>query len=243
MTTPTTERRSISLADAGVQLRAAGEDGQADRFVGLSAVYGVRVPIGDPRTWGFFEEFLYGTFTESLAEDDQRMLIDHDTYYIVSRKSAGDLLQAESPRGIEIDSQLDMDLSYVRDLKVNVQKRRITGMSIAFRPKPDGERWSVIEVEEPRGDGKVEVYKAELRQVSNAWVFEHSAVSFPAFPSTEADLRSAAIERRQQRPELAEQLAGDENRRRLEHPDAARIVRHFDLGRRIRHDKGKVSGQ
>lgn len=228
-----TERRSITMDTAAVSLRADG-DGGAERFVGLSAVYGQRVAIGNPRSWGFFEEFVPGAFAESLDEDDQRMLIDHNTYYIVSRVSAGDLRQVDTARGVEVDSDLDDELSYVRDLRVNVRKRRITGMSIAFRPKPNGETWSVIDVEEPLDEGKVAVYKAELRQVSASWLYEHSPVTFPAFPQTEADLRARAVERRSRMPELAELLGADEARRAWAHPDADRILRHHELGRRVR---------
>lgn len=211
----TEERRSIALATAGVQLRAAG-DGTPERFYGLAAAYNVRAPIGNPETWGFFEEFLPGTFAGSLAVDDQRMLIDHDSYYLVSRVSAGDLTLPETSRGVEVDSELDDELSYVRDLKVNVRKRRITGMSIGFRVNVGGDTWSTIDVEKPLPDGRIQVYKAELRTVHTAQLIEVSAVTWPAFVDTEAALRYAigpaltlrgdadAINRRAaHRPELA----------------------------------------
>lgn len=230
------ERRSIAIADAGVELRADGDGPQ--RFVGLAAVYSVRQAIGNPKTFGFFEEFAPGTFTDSLRDDDQRMLIDHDTYYIVSRVSAGDLRLSESARGVHVDSDLDSELSYVSDLIVNVRKRRITGMSIGFYVKPGGAQISVIEVEEQRPDGKIEVYKTLLRRITAGQLVEVSGVTFPAFEDTEADLRA--------RPRLSSWVAEQRAAHGLDaaadpttqptyaHPDADRILRHRELGRRIR---------
>lgn len=210
--TMTEERRSLSHVSASLALRAA-DDGQPRRFVGRCCVYGVRAPIGNPKTWGFFEDFEPGTFTESLAVDDQRMLIDHDSYYLVSRVSAGDLRLSESSAGVDVDSDLDEELSYVRDFARNVEKRRITGMSIGFYVLED--RWTQIEVEEPQPDGKVRVYEADLRTVVKGQLVESSGVTWPAFVQTEADLRfavapalamrgdSAALETRAKyRPEL-----------------------------------------
>jgi HK97 family phage prohead protease len=186
------ERRDLAYAAAGVQLRAAG-DGDGSRFVGLAMQYGVRAAIGDPKGWGFFEEFSPGAAAASLGEFDQRMLIDHDTYYLVSRTSAGDLTLTDTSRGVEVESELDTELSYVRDLRRNVEKRRITGMSIGFRVKPGGYEWREIEVEEPRPDGKIEVYKADLRLISAIELIEVSAVTFPAYADTEADLRNRVV--------------------------------------------------
>lgn len=216
MTTPTmistTERRSISRDVAGVEVRAAGDS--APRFVGRALVYNSRAAIGDPKMWGFYEEFAAGAAARTLAEFDQRMLIDHDTYYLVSRVSAGDLVLTDSAAGVDVDSELDEELTYVRDLRRNVEKRRITGMSIGFRIPPGGQRWEEIEVEEPDGAGRVRVFTADLRVITDIDLIEVSAVTFPAFTDTEADLRTvaaaletrgdyAAVARRiDQRPEL-----------------------------------------
>jgi Escherichia/Staphylococcus phage prohead protease len=184
----TEERRDLAWADAGMRLRAAGDDG-AQRFAGLASPFGVRAPIGNPKTWGFFEEFVPGCYIDSLGADDQRKLIDHDSYYVVSRVSAGTLTLAESPRGLEVDSALDTSLSYVNDLVANIRNRNVTGMSIGFRVPVGGDEWLEIEVEEPRPDGRVEVYSAELRRVHTVELLEVSSVTWPAFVSTEAQLR------------------------------------------------------
>ncbi|WP_084963743.1 HK97 family phage prohead protease [Thermoactinospora rubra] len=214
LTVTTEERRRLALTATGAELRA--DDAGTERFVGLASPFNVRAPIGNPKTWGFFEEFMPGCFTKTLQEGDQRMLIDHDSYYVVSRVSADTLKLAQSARGLEVDSALDDELSYVRDLKANLRNGNITGMSIGFYVVKD--TWTMIEVEEEGDDGKVRVYQAELRTVQEVRLIEVSAVTFPAFVDTEAELKSVAsalalradvgaIERRAAyRPELRDLL-------------------------------------
>nr|SAP16267.1 Phage head maturation protease [Nonomuraea gerenzanensis] len=214
LTVTTEERRRLALAATGAELRA--DDSGNERFVGLASPFNVRAPIGNPKTWGFFEEFAPGAYTKTLNEGDQRMLIDHDSYYVVSRVSAGTLKLAQSARGLEVDSRLDEELSYVRDLKANLRNANITGMSIGFYVVKDS--WSLIEVEEEGDDGKIRVYEAELRTVHEVRLIEVSAVTFPAFADTEAELNSVAsalalradagaVERRAaHRPELRDVL-------------------------------------
>nr|WP_062336176.1 HK97 family phage prohead protease [Herbidospora sakaeratensis] len=208
------ERRSLALAATGAEIRADGEG--VERFRGLASPFNVRAPIGNPKTWGFYEEFSFGAYTKTLAEGDQRMLIDHASYYVVSRVSAGSLNLAQAARGLDVDSAMDNELSYVRDLKANLRNGNITGMSIGFYVVKD--QWSLIEVEELGDDGKIRVFEAELRTVLEARLLEVSAVTFPAFVDTEAELKSVshalvmrgdvgAVERRAvHRPELRDLL-------------------------------------
>jgi HK97 family phage prohead protease len=216
-TVTTEERRSLSLSATGAEVRA--DAAGVERFVGLASPFNTRASIGDPKTWGFFEEFAPGAYTKTLQEGDQRMLVDHDSRLVVSRVSAGSLELSQSPRGLAVDSALDQDLSYVRDLIANLRNRNITGMSIGFMVPSGKDTWSTLEVEEEGEDGKVRTYEADLRVIHEARLLEVSAVTFPAFEETEAALRfgvmpaltrrgdRAAIERRAaHRPELSELL-------------------------------------
>jgi HK97 family phage prohead protease len=217
------ERRDLALAHAGTEVRADGEGG-AERLYGLAAPYNVRTPIGNPRTWGWFEEFMPGAFAESIANDDQRKLIDHNPYYVVSRRSAGTLVYTETGRGLEYDSALDDALSYVGDLIANVRNKNITGESVGFSVLPDGAIWSLIEVEEPRADGKVEVYTAELRQVFKATLWESSSVTWPAYTDTDAQLRRYALG-----PALIARGDRQAISRRAEHrPDLGELLKLLD---------------
>lgn len=213
--TTTEERRDLPLSTAGVVLRAdaGGEDDQvAGRFTGHAAVFNVRTAIGNPLRWGFYEEIAPGCFTKTLAEGDARMLIDHDSYYVVSRVSAGSLALAEDTVGLAVDSALDTGLSYVSDLMCNVRNRNITGMSFGFYVIKDD--WSTETVELSDGTSA----EVEVRRILEVRLIEVSAVTWPAYVDTDAELASvatalahrgdaAAIQRRAAfRPELGELL-------------------------------------
>lgn len=213
--TTTEERRRLPLSTAEVAIRAGdGEEG-AERFFGYAAVFNSRTSIGNPLRWGFYEEVAPGAFTKTISEGDARMLIDHDSYYVVSRVSAGTLSLAQDAKGVPVDSALDPGLSYVSDLKANVRNKNITGMSFGFQVIKDD--WEMIDVETTDGD----TVQAELRVLREVKLFEVSAVTFPAYTDTEASLRNVAaalahrgdmdaIEKRAQyRPELLDLLTID----------------------------------
>ncbi|MGW2837313.1 HK97 family phage prohead protease [Streptomyces sp. NPDC001493] len=182
----TTERRDLTLATAGLQVRDADESGSRG-FAGHAAVFNSRTAIGNPLTWGFYEEIAPGAFTKTISEGDARMLVDHDTSLVVSRVSAGSLRLAQDQVGLAVDADLDTRLSYVSDLVVNLDNRNITGMSFGFRVVKD--EWEPLEMETVDGD-KAEV---ELRVIREVQLFEVSAVTFPAYEDTDAGLRSVGV--------------------------------------------------
>lgn len=185
MTTTLEERRGLPLATAGVEIRADGAG--AERFHGYAAVFNSRTAIGNPLRWGFYEEVAPGAFTKTLSEGDSRKLIDHDSYYVVSRVSAGTLLLEQDQKGLAVDSALDPALSYVNDLKANVRNGNITGMSFGFYVVKD--QWSTEEIEVAGYDDPITV---EIRRLLELRLVEVSSVTFPAYEETEAGLRSVA---------------------------------------------------
>ncbi|MEV0441812.1 HK97 family phage prohead protease [Streptomyces spectabilis] len=209
--TTTEERRRLPLSTAEVAIRAADGEG-GTRFSGYAAVFNSRTAIGNPLRWGFYEEIAPGAFAKTLQEGDARMLIDHDSYYVVSRVSAGSLSLAEDARGLAVDSALDEGLSYVADLKANIRNKNITGMSFGFYVIKDD--WTLEKVDTSDGQSA----EVEVRRILEARLIEVSAVTFPAYEETEAELASvasalvsrgekAAIEQRARyRPELRDLL-------------------------------------
>jgi HK97 family phage prohead protease len=183
MTRSNEERRDLALATAGVQLRAADEGQAVRQFEGHAAVFNQRTAIGNPFTWGFFEEIAPGAYTKTLSEGDSRYLIDHDTRLVVSRVSAGSLRLAQDQVGLAVSSDLDTRLSYVGDLVVNLENKNITGMSFGFRTVKDD--WQTITVSTSEGE-----MEAELRIIREVQLYEVSAVTFPAYEGTDAALRS-----------------------------------------------------
>lgn len=177
------ETRRLPLADAGVQVRA---DEGASRFSGYASVFNSRTAIGNPLRWGFYEEIADGAFTKTLTEGDARMLIDHDSYYVVSRASAGTLALSEDARGLAVDSALDPELSYVRDLTANLRNGNVSGMSFGFYVIKD--EWNQEEIEVPGSDP----VPVDVRIIREVRLIEVSAVTFPAYPDTEAEVKAVA---------------------------------------------------
>jgi HK97 family phage prohead protease len=181
------ELRDRSRDEAGIVIRAAAEDPGTQQFVGHAAVFNSRTAIGNPLSWGFYEEVNAGAFTKTLKEGDARFLVDHDTSLLVARISAGDLRLGEDDLGLAVDADLDSEVSYVRDLVRNVEKRRITGMSFGFQVVKDS--WSTEEVETNDGNSA----EVEVRTIQEVRLFEVSAVTFPAYEETDAALRALAL--------------------------------------------------
>lgn len=232
---PSEERRNLALADAGVRVRA--KDDGPPQFTGHAAVFNKRTSIGPVPGWGFLEEIAPGAFSKTLKEGDARFLVDHESAMVVSRVSAGDLDLAEDDTGLAVDSELDTEVSYIRDLARNVEKRRITGMSFGFRVIKD--EWTLEELDV---DGLPEPVEVEVRTIREVQLIEVSAVTFPAYEETDASLRFGvlpalarrgdreAISRRAAaRPELHELLGclpvPEPSRRTISAADADRMLR------------------
>jgi HK97 family phage prohead protease len=188
---PVLEQRTLALADAGARvLRTADAEEESRRFVGHAAVFGSRTSIGDPLRWGWYEEIASSAFDKTLQEGDARFLVDHDTRLLVARVSAGDLRLAIDSTGLAVDADLDQELTYVRDLTRNVEKRRITGMSFGFYVVRD--RWEEITVD-VEIDGKTEERTVYLRTIEEVRLLEVSAVTFPAYDDTDAAVRASEV--------------------------------------------------
>jgi hypothetical protein len=181
------EHRGLPSAAARIAIRADDKSADDERFVGHAAVFDVRTSIGNPLKWGFYEELASGCFTKTLKECDARFLLDHDSYYVVSRMSADTLTLKEDKTGLAVDSDLDVNLSYVKDLKANVRNGNVTGMSFGFYVVKD--QWSTEEVEVT---GSKEPIEVEVRRILEVRLVEVSAVTFPAYDATDAGLRDVS---------------------------------------------------
>ena len=100
--------------------------------------------------------------------------IDHDARKLLGRQTAGTLVLKPDERGIEVEVPLP-EYSYAKDLAIAIQRRDLTGMSFIFDVIDDD--WSMK-------DGK------RHRAVRKADLYEVSFVFDPAYPETEAGLRS-----------------------------------------------------
>ena len=132
---------------------------------------------------GWFDEIIERGALDGADLTDVRFLVNHDTSKIPlarSRRNNGNSTMQLSPdyEGLAIEVQLDVENnSEARALYSAVQRGDITGMSFMF--SVDEEEWTDLESDHP------------VRHVKKLGsIVEVSAVTFPAYESTEISARS-----------------------------------------------------
>ncbi|EYT55797.1 hypothetical protein H490_0103935 [Leucobacter sp. UCD-THU] len=168
----TFERRAFSLAD--IQIRAADDSAGRLHFTGRSVVYdSLSEDFG-----GWQEVIRPGAATRTLQQDpDVRFLLNHDANLLLGRTASGTLRLTEDDNGVLVDSDM-ADVSYARDLAVLIERGDLNQMSFGFWITNDSWSGSLHEVREFDLDGG-----------------DVSAVTFPAYAQTSAELRALARKR------------------------------------------------
>lgn len=145
-------------------------------IVGTPIVYNSRTNLG------YFEEIIEQGALNNCDLTDVRFLVNHDTSMIPlarSRRNNGNstMQLTVDERGLSIRVSLDIENNAdARALYSAVQRGDISGMSFMF--SIDGEEWEDLESDLP------------LRRIKSiSCVLEVSAVTFPAYDSTEIDAR------------------------------------------------------
>ena len=168
------ERRIYQVPD--IDYRVDGEGDERQPVVsGLGVPYGSETVIGD--MWR--EEFVDGAFREAIAEDDIRSLFNHDPSIIFGRNQAGTLDLEETPRGVVYTARPDVNPTTEGPLR-NIERKEVTGSSFGFAVRNSkDEEWLESD------DGKL-----PLRRIFKARMFDIGPVTFPAYPQTDAVVRS-----------------------------------------------------
>jgi HK97 family phage prohead protease len=168
------ERRVVSLERCEIR---AGEDGSDPVFTGYAAVFNdLSLDLG-----GFRERIAPDAFDASLAADaDVRLLFNHDSNLILGRTRAGTLSLSTDEHGLKVEAPLEIKLSYARDLQISMERGDIAEMSFGFRARKDA--WDSVDEESG----------LPIRELLAADLFDVSPVSFPAYPSTNAEVRAIA---------------------------------------------------
>jgi uncharacterized protein len=166
-TNPATERRFLPIAQA--QLRKTGDS--KITACGYAAVYNsLSEDLG-----GFREYIRPGAFDASIADADVRALVDHESAMILGRNKAGTLRLKSDDRGLYFEVDLLPDVSYVRDLMLNMEATNIDSCSFGFRTIQD--EWA-------QKDG------VTTRELIKVHCFDVSIVTYPAYLDTSVALRS-----------------------------------------------------
>lgn len=167
--TRTFERRVFPVADAKI-LRADDRTGTL-KFRGRPWVYG---QMSDDMG-GWQEIIEAGAATRTLATNpDVRFLVNHDANLLLARTASGTLQLAEDDEGGIAEADM-ANVSYARDLAELIDRGDLTQMSFGFWITSDDWSGNLHRVREFDLDGG-----------------DVSAVTFPAFPQTSSELRSAA---------------------------------------------------
>jgi len=156
------------------EVRIEEREGEAPKIVGHAAVFNQEANIG-----GMFREMVApGAFAKSLKEkDDVRGLFNHDANFILGRTKSGTLKLSEDKDGLRTEIT-PPDTQLVRDLVLEPMRRGdIDKMSFGFEAK--AQEWRDGEDGEP-----------DLRIITEAKLWDVSAVTFPAYDGTDVAVRS-----------------------------------------------------
>lgn len=173
LSTRSVERRAFDLTD--VRVHDPEDEGAMPKLGGHAAVFNrLSVPLGFQ---GFREKITPGAFAKTLQEADVRALLNHDPNFVLGRTKANTLRLAEDEVGLAWAND-PPDTTWARDLVTSMRRRDIDQMSFGFRVPRGKDEWDRVEGQTIRT-----VHEVELVDVS--------VVTFPAYPSTDAQVRHA----------------------------------------------------
>jgi uncharacterized protein len=127
---------------------------------------------------GFIEVIKPGAFTRCLQNSpDVRALLNHEPSAILGRTTSGTLRLRQDSTGLHCEIDLP-NTSVGHDVYESVKRQDISSMSFGFYPVD--EDW----MPNPTGT------PAQLREISDADVFDVSVVTYPAYQGTSVSARS-----------------------------------------------------
>lgn len=168
---PTRERRTFT---GEISLRA--EDGAPK--IGMVTPFNRRsLDLG-----GFVEVVAASAFTKTLRErgSDVVSLWNHDPSWVLGRESNRTLTMKATEAALESEVTLDGEDPMHRHFARRVERRDVQGSSFGFQTVRD--RWEKME------DGTV------LRTLLEVKLFDVSPVTFPAYPDSDSEKRSAVFD-------------------------------------------------
>ncbi len=214
--------RELRTIQRPVEVRAEGDDTELG-FVGHASVFNTRAKIGGH--WGWWEEVAPGAFAKTIVENDIRGLINHDDNLLLCRNRNGTLRLAEDDTGLACDGDM-ADVTYARDLATLLERGDINQMSIQFEVIK--EEWSWLEDD------------SELRRILEMKLWDVSIVTFPAFDTTDAALRTdvdpAAVDEMLRRNISDSALRTVFDKLGIDADARPRVLRALQSGQRVKED-------
>ena len=170
------ENKTVTRA-YNFEIRAESNEKNGDHIVGRPIVYNSKTDLG------WFDEIIEVGALDKANLKDVRFLVNHDTSMIPLARSRNNnensTMQLEVDKdGMSIRVNLDTENNTeARNLYSAIKRGDITGMSFMFTI--DGEEWEGLDGDHPTRHIK-----------SIGQVFEVSAVTFPAYETTEISARN-----------------------------------------------------
>jgi hypothetical protein len=158
------ERRCLPTAE----LRIA-ED--SPKITGYAAVFDTWADIG-----GWFRESIKpGAFAKTIKENDVRALLNHDPNFVLGRNKAGTLKLREDSKGLAVEID-PVDSLWANDLLKSMRRGDVNQMSFQFNANKE-------DVD----------YEKDERTLIDVTLYDVSIVTFPAYPTTSAQVRAAFV--------------------------------------------------
>lgn len=169
------EQRTVTRA-YNFELRANTDEKNGDHIVGRPIVYDSKTNLG------YFDEIIERGALDKANLKDVRFLVNHNTDMIPLARSRNNnenstMQMTVDKDGMAIRVNLDTENNTdARNLYSAIKRGDITGMSFMF--SIDDEEWENLETDHPT---------RHIRKIGT--VLEVSAVTFPAYESTEISAR------------------------------------------------------
>lgn len=157
-----------------VELEVRSEEGASPVIGGYAAKFdSLSLDLG-----GFKEKIERGAFTKTLADESNDIvaLWSHDWSQPIGRRSAQTLTLTEDESGLRVEIKPD-NTRWSQDALESVRSGNVRGMSFGFMV--NAEQWD---------------YNAKIRTLTEVSLYEVSLVVMPAYPETEAAVRTILTE-------------------------------------------------
>jgi HK97 family phage prohead protease len=169
-----------------IELRAEGDGSTGRTLFGHFAVFNRWTEINSWYEGRFLERIMPGAFTRTFAErgDKIRVLYDHGHDPSIGNKPlAAPAAMREDATGAYYEAEL-FEASYVEDL---LPALRAGQLGASFRFAVRGEEWI-----EPERSSKANPDKLPERSITDIELYEFGPVTFPAYDSATAGVRSGS---------------------------------------------------
>ena len=158
-----------------MELRLDEDGGQVKKLRGYAAIFNrLSENLG-----GFREKIQPGAFTKTIKSADVRLLINHEGLPLARTKS-GTLLLSEDDNGLRFEADMDLSDPDVQRLIPKMRRNDLNQMSFGFYTVSD--KW-----EHPAD----KCLKESIRTLLEVDLYDISVVTYPAYPQTSVNIRSA----------------------------------------------------